>query len=925
MPASDKYFFSILTLIAALCSSVAIADDSSLLTKAQKHFDQGSYRAAMIELKNLLQDTPDNGEARFMLGKTYLRMNDVVSAEKELRRALQHGVPKIEVAPFLARAYLGLGEFQVVRDDFPIDDKAPTQEQAEMYALRGDAALMLKMLDDARSDYRAALKLRSADHGALLGMSRLAILEGDFTQAKTHLNDLLAVDAKNVDAHVLNGEILRMERDYQAAEQAYIKALEIHSSHTGALFGKAISGLAMQKYDVALQDAEKLSKLAPKLPAANYIKGAVYFQRKEYGVAKESLNDVLVIAPKHLQSKMLLGLTHYAENELEQAEFYLSSVVAMAPQHTVSRKVLAAVYMKLKEPNKAIETLDVVAQGRASDSQLFALLGSAYLQVGEHDKGIEYLEKASQVAPDVAAIRAQLALGRLATGDSVTAVDDLELAVEMDQGLMRADILLVYSHLRNKDFTKAIEAAKALTQKQPSNPVAYNLLAVSYTNKGEFDNAKQQFEKALSIDSKFTAAYMGLAQISLQQGKQQQAIGYYKEVLKVDDKNLAAMLALARQVEVMGKHDEAIDWIEKAQKANPESIQPLIFLSNAYLSKGDTLKALNMAKAAHDLEPQSSTVLGLLGRVQMANGDSSSAMATFRELVKLQPKSVNARFMLAQGQVNSKNYTAASETLEKALELDADYLPAHVLLGQVALADGELDRASAIAKSIQVKHPELSVAYELEGDVNANDGDFAKAEQLYAAAFSKKKSAVLSLKLHRVLMQLEKSTQAVTPLEEWLNEKPEDVSSRLVLAMAYQQMGNTDKGIEHYLKVADYQPNNVMALNNLAWLYQEKGNDKALKYAEKLYELAEKRPEVMDTVGWVFVQNGRVNRGLQLLQDAKVHAPHIPEIGYHYVLALDKAGRKSDAHKELQRFLRVNPDFEKRDDVQKLLQRFQAQ
>lgn len=925
MSASNNHFFSIFALIAALLSSVAVAEDSALLNKAQTHFDQGSYRAAMIELKNLLQDAPDNGEARFMLGKTYLRMNDVVSAEKELRRALQYGVPKTEVAPFLAKAYLGLGEFQRVRDEFAVDDNASAQAQAKMHALRGDAALMLKMLEEANADYQAALKLRPADSGALLGMSRLAILKKDFAQAKTYLYDLLAVDAKSIDAHVLNGEILRMERDYEAAEQSYIKALEIRSSHTGALFGKAISGLAMQKYDVALEDAKKLSKLAPKLPAANYIKGAVYFQRKEYGAAKDSLNDVLATAPKHLQSKMLLGLTHYAENELEQAEFYLSGVVAVVPQHPVSRKVLAAVYMKLKQPNKAIETLDVIAQSSASDPQLFALLGSAYLQVGEHDKGIEYLEKASQVAPDVAAIRAQLALGRLATGDSATAIDDLELAVEMDQGLMRADILLVYSHLRNKNFTQAVEAAKALTQKQPSNPVAYNLLAVSYTSKGEFDNAKRQFEKALSINSKFTAAYMGLAQVSLQQGKQQEATDYYKKALEVDNKNLAAMLALARQAELMGKHDEAVDWIEKAQKANPESIQPLVLLSNAYLKKGDELKALNTAKAAHDLGPESPVVLSLLGRVQMANGDASSAMATFRELVKLQPKSVNARLMLAQGQVNSKNYTAASETLEKALEMDADYLPAHVLLGQVALADGELDRARTIAKDIQAKHPELSVAYELEGDVSANDGDFVKAERLYAVAFSKKKSAALSLKLHRVLMQLEKSTQAVTPLEEWLDEQPADVSSRLVLAMAYQQMGDAGKGIEHYLKVADYQPNNVVALNNLAWLYQEEGSSKALTYAEKLYELSENRPEVMDTVGWVFVQNGRVNRGLELLQDAKVHAPHIPEIGYHYVLALDKAGRASEAHKELERFLRDNPDFENRDDAQKLLQRFRSQ
>ena len=110
----------------------------------------------------------------------------------------------------------------------------------------------------------------------------------------------------------------------------------------------------------------------------------------------------------------------------------------------------------------------------------------------------------------------------------------------------------------------------------------------------------------------------------------------------------------------------------------------------------------------------------------------------------------------------------------------------------------------------------------------------------------------------------------------------------------------------------------MSALNNLAWLYQEENNPEGVKYAERAYQLVPNRPEVIDTLGWLLVQNGETNRGLVLLQEAATKAPHIPDIRYHMAAALEKAGRRDEARKELDRLLKSNKTFPERDKAEAL-------
>jgi len=157
-------------------------------------------------------------------------------------------------------------------------------------------------------------------------------------------------------------------------------------------------------------------------------------------------------------------------------------------------------------------------------------------------------------------------------------------------------------------------------------------------------------------------------------------------------------------------------------------------------------------------------------------------------------------------------------------------------------------------------------------------------------------------------------------LKDWIEEHPDDVCARIVLGNMEVRQKRYEAAKEQFAAVVEAEPENVVVLNNLAWLLWNKDNaEGALPYAERAVELAPSSPGVADTAGIVHLKLGNTGRALTLLRDAAAGLPDNAEVQYHYAQVLAALGKNDEAREVLARVLSKGTDFSERAEAEALL------
>jgi len=126
---------------------------------------------------------------------------------------------------------------------------------------------------------------------------------------------------------------------------------------------------------------------------------------------------------------------------------------------------------------------------------------------------------------------------------------------------------------------------------------------------------------------------------------------------------------------------------------------------------------------------------------------------------------------------------------------------------------------------------------------------------------AKDESGVIALMVARLNLVHGKREVAARQLEELAGridaDTPMEVERQRLLAQAYHTMGQLDRSRAAYERVLEASPDDLMALNNLAFLLADdlKDPQTALPLARRAVEVADNAPQqranVLDTLGWV--------------------------------------------------------------------------
>src|SRR5260370_7186262 len=122
-----------------------------------------------------------------------------------------------------------------------------------------------------------------------------------------------------------------------------------------------------------------------------------------------------------------------------------------------------------------------------------------------------------------------------------------------------------------------------------------------------------------------------------------------------------------------------------------------------------------------------------------------------------------------------------------------------------------------------------------------------------------------------------------------LSANPREMRARLLLGELEQQAGLYPQAIAHLRGVLDQDPDNIVALNNLAYLLVNYSNqpDEGLKVAQQVKQLAPDNSTVDATIGWAYYRKGFYPTALKYFEfpvarpNTTLHQYHFPISCFH--------------------------------------------
>ena len=180
--------------------------------------------------------------------------------------------------------------------------------------------------------------------------------------------------------------------------------------------------------------------------------------------------------------------------------------------------------------------------------------------------------------------------------------------------------------------------------------------------------------------------------------------------------------------------------------------------------------------------------------------------------------------------------------------------------------------ALAVADELRKDPANMPAASFLKGDTFLLARRYGDAASAFAAEMKVTPSTTLVLRTAGALASAGGQEQAAQQLRTWLEGKPDDADAAQMLASLDIGNGRNADAEKNLATVLKQRPNDSIALNNLAWVYQLKGDKRALGLAQRAHLLAP-TGETADTLGWIMLREGRAAEALPLLQQAAAARP----------------------------------------------------
>jgi tetratricopeptide (TPR) repeat protein len=523
--------------------------------------------------------------------------------------------------------------------------------------------------------------------------------------------------------------------------------------------------------------------------------------------------------------------------------------------------LLAMHYYSQKRRDDMVSVLQQIKSHAKDFDQAYLTVGDFYLRMGDGDSAIrEYKEGMTKDAKKKSTYQKRVIEVLMRMGKRQEAAEVNTQILKDDPGDNDARGLAATFLLDKGDVAKALAELQAVVTRAPDNPVSRYNLGRAHAARGEFEQARQQFAKAIELRPDYVMARLALAQLQVTRGEFDAALKTAEAILAIDRGNVNARLVESAALMGQKKFGDSRAMLDSMLKQFPGSPDVMFQLGVVNLAENKFKEAEDAFRRAYQLNPANSR--GLMGIVEtnMAQNKTDEALKILQSESDKAPNRLDLLLAMGNTAVRAGKYDMAIQTFNKVL--------------------ASLDKGSKSQGDIYLR---IGETYRRKGDLNG----------------------------------------AVQALQKARETLPDNIVVLSTLALVLDGAGRRPEAKQVYEATLKLDPNNAVALNNLAFLLAESNGDldDALTKAQRAKQLLPNLYEISDTLGWIYLKKNLADQAIDVFKDLVVKQPNHSTYHYHLGMAYAQKGDKSKAVNELKEALKYNPAKEEKDKIQQLITR----
>jgi predicted Zn-dependent protease len=575
------------------------------IANAQAHLQHGDTRLAIAELKQVLQEQPDDAAVRLMLGKVYLSTGNLPYAEKELGRARTLGLNSAELLAALGELWLKQGRREQLLTELLPRDDWPQDTRIAVYRLRARALAGMDDFEGARRAYEAMLQIAPDDVDARIGLVRLAMRAEDPGTGEPALTDALNIAPDHPTLLGLKGDLAFRRGAFAEAIDDYRTQLQAAPDSVAARLALAQALIAAGDHAPADALLDEFLATRPGNGPANYLRAASAFQEGDAEAVQKHGERALEAMPTHVPSRFLLGAGSYALGRLEYAHWNFEKVLARQPDHVLARRLLAATDQQLAlakrdRPDPAREderlfrvdlaSVQSIAPGADWAGRTRAAEAGRLARAGDHAAAGAILAELESAAPDSPALLELRGGLALLAGRAWAAGRAFEAAQQKAPAAVLARKLALAQWQTGQRATSQATLEAWLTR-DPDDLDTELTLADLHLAAGQPAAARQLLTRVITARPDEVVALNNLAWALLEEGQAAAARPFAERALRVAPDEPSVMDTLARALTELGELDRAVGLLQRALRAETRGPEIEVHLAQALARRGDQEEA----------------------------------------------------------------------------------------------------------------------------------------------------------------------------------------------------------------------------------------------------------------------------------------------------------------------------------------------